>query len=74
MKQLVWGLILLLLILHQDGWFWLDSRLVFGFMPVGMFYHVCLSLAAGLTWYLATRWAWPRDLEVTAPDDEVMSS
>ena len=55
------GLVLLLLILHQDNWFWDDGRLVFGFMPIGLFYHACISLGASATWFLATRIAWPLD-------------
>lgn len=52
-------LVVVLLIVHQDNWFWNDARLVFGFMPIGMFWHVCISLAATLTWALASRIAWP---------------
>ncbi len=55
------GLVLLLLILHQDNWFWDDGRLIFGFMPIGLFYHACISIAASATWFLATRIAWPLD-------------
>ncbi len=55
------GLVLLLLILHQDTWFWTDDTLIFGFMPIGMFWHVCISIAASLTWALATKIAWPID-------------
>ncbi len=53
------GLVLLLLIVHQDNWFWLDDTLLFGFMPIGLFWHACISVAATLTWYLATKIAWP---------------
>lgn len=53
----------LLLILHQDNWFWTDDSLVFGFMPIGMFWHVCISIGASLTWALATVIAWPFDDE-----------
>ena len=52
-------MVVVLLILHQDNWFWTDSRLVFGFMPIGMFWHVGISIAAALTWALATQIAWP---------------
>ena len=58
---LVWGLVLLLLIIHQDNWFWDNDTLVFGFMPVGLLYHACISIAAATTWYLATLFAWPVD-------------
>ena len=59
MKWIVWALILLLLVLHQDNWFWTDGTLVFGFIPIGLFYHACLSLAAGAVWLLAVKCAWP---------------
>ena len=58
---LVWGLVLLLLIIHQDNWFWDDNTLVFGFMPIGLLYHAGISVAAATTWYLATLFAWPVD-------------
>ena len=52
-------LVLLLLILHQDNWFWTDATLVFGFIPIALFWHACISLAAVATCFLATRIAWP---------------
>jgi hypothetical protein len=71
MKYVVWGLILLLVVLHQDVWFWDDATLVFGFMPITLLYHAMISLAAGFTWWLATKYAWPAELEaVEAPASE----
>lgn len=64
MSKLVWALVLLLLVLHQDNWLWEDDTLVFGFMPIGLFYHSCLSVAAGVVWFLATKFCWPTKLEV----------
>jgi hypothetical protein len=61
-SYIVWGLVVALLILHQDNWFWADTTLVFGFLPVGLAYHMGISLAAGITWFLATRFAWPDEL------------
>lgn len=61
MRKVVWGLVLLLAILHQDLWFWEDSTLVGGIVPIGLFFHACLSVAAGLVWWLATIYAWPID-------------
>ncbi|RMF40689.1 MAG: DUF3311 domain-containing protein [Planctomycetota bacterium] len=60
-KRIVWGLVLLLIILHQDVWFWESDYLVLGVVPIGLFYHACLSVAAGVVWYLATLYAWPLD-------------
>ena len=53
--------------LHQDFWFWDRARpLVFGFLPIGFFYHAVYSVAvAGLMWGLI-RFAWPGHLEVEA--------
>ena len=35
-----------LYVLHQDIWFWRTARpLVFGVLPVGLFYHGCFSVA-----------------------------
>lgn len=61
MKKVVWGLVILLIILHQDFWLWNDSRLVFGFIPITLFYQCCISLGAAFVWYLATIYAWPFD-------------
>ena len=59
MRGFVWLLVVLLVVVHQDNWFWNDNTLVFGFMPIGLFYHACISVAASITWFLATRFAWP---------------
>ncbi len=56
-------LAVLLLILHQDYWFWSNKTLVFGILPMGLFWHICISIAATLTWYLATQIAWPRETQ-----------
>jgi hypothetical protein len=59
MRYLIGILLLLLLVLHQDNWFWEDDTLVFGFIPMGLFYHACISVAASITWFLATKFVWP---------------
>jgi hypothetical protein len=66
MKYVVWALVALLLVLHQDDWFfnfWKSPELVFGFMPKTLLYHAGISTAAAITWYLATIYAWPKKLE-----------
>ena len=65
MKRLVYGLIILLAILHQDFWWWNDAEtLVFGFMPIGLAYHAGVSVAAGLLWAMAVRYCWPADVDL----------
>ena len=67
MKYVVWCLIVLLIILHQDYWQWHDASLWFGFLPVQLGYHALISLAAAVVWWLATRYCWPGDeLDKTA--------
>ena len=69
MKYVVWGLVGLLLILHQDFWFWNNASLVWGVVPITLVYHAGLSIAAGVVWYLATRFAWPENLDEQASTD-----
>lgn len=52
-----------LYILHQDIWFWRSSYLVFGFIPIGLFYQGCFSVAASLLMWLLVTFAWPSHLE-----------
>jgi hypothetical protein len=52
-----------LYILHQDIWFWRSSYLVFGFVPIGLFYHGLFSIAAALLMWLLVTYAWPSHLE-----------
>jgi|SRR5687768_4564108 len=50
--------------LHQDIWFWRTARpLVFGFLPIGLFYHACFSVAAAVLLAILVRYAWPGHLE-----------
>jgi hypothetical protein len=62
--------VVLAYVLHQDVWLWRSARpLVFGFLPVGLFYHACYTVAvSGLMWLLV-RYAWPAHLEDAASGD-----
>ena len=56
--------------LHQDIWFWRTARpLVFGFMPIGLFYHACFSVLAALLLGALVKFAWPGHLEDEEPGD-----
>jgi hypothetical protein len=65
MKRLLLAIIVIALyILHQDVWFWrAASPLVFGFLPVGLFYHACFTVAVSLALWILVRLAWPAHLE-----------
>ena len=65
MKNFLLGLgVVALYALHQDIWFWdVAQPLVFGFLPVGLFYHAVYSVAIALFMILLVRVAWPVELE-----------
>lgn len=53
-----------LYVLHQDFWFWRAARpLVFGFLPIGLFYHACYTVATALVMWMVVEHAWPSHLE-----------
>jgi hypothetical protein len=62
-------LVALLYVLHQDFWFWRAARpLVFGFLPIGLFYHAAFTVACAIVmWLLVTR-AWPAHLDRSSAD------
>jgi hypothetical protein len=64
MRLLTWSLLLSLAVLHHDVWFWHTwEPLVLGFLPVGLAWHVGISLAAAAGWAMAVRYCWPAHLE-----------
>ena len=63
-KVLLPALVLAVYALHQDIWLWRTARpLVFGFLPIGLFYHACYTLACALLMWLLVAKAWPQALE-----------
>lgn len=63
-------LLVVLFVLHQDFWFWRAARpLLFGFLPVGIWYHVCFTLAVSLVMWLLIQQAWPQHLEEDLDDE-----
>ena len=58
-----------LAIAHHDFWFWNSKALVFGFMPVGLAYHVAYTLAAAALLAFAVKYAWPANAEKFAEGD-----
>lgn len=73
-SPLVWILFVALFVLHHDVWYWSDSSLVLGFMPVGLAWHVGFSVAASLLWLLAIKIAWPSDIEAWAETEDTPST
>ncbi len=53
-----------LYVLHQDIWFWRDARpLVFGFLPIGLFYHAAYTALISIVLAWLVRAHWPAHLE-----------
>lgn len=51
-------------LLHQDCWNWKAIQpLTFGFLPVGLAYHVGYSLLATVLMAVLVRFAWPSHLD-----------
>jgi hypothetical protein len=76
-RTLIWLAVIALIVLHQDFWFWTTFEpLVFGFLPIGLAYHVGISIAAAVVWFLATKYCFPVDEDsagatpVTAPEGD----
>lgn len=64
MKPSIALLLLVYYVLHQDFWNWTQARpLVFGFVPIGLFYHALYAAGASLLMKMLVTWAWPADLE-----------
>ena len=56
MKKVVYGLIFLMAVIHQDVWWWDNNSLVFGFMPLGLFYHALFSCMAAGVMHVCRPW------------------
>ena len=72
MKKTLLGLATLAVyLLHQDFWFWSQARpLVFGFLPIGLFYHAAYCALASLVLWQFVKHAWPTELEREAERHE----
>jgi hypothetical protein len=71
-----WFLLILtvgLIIVHQDFWNWAktDPRM-FGYLPVGIWYHAAFCIAASVLLWLFVLLAWPKHLEDAQPEDGVV--
>ena len=61
-----WVLVAALIVAQQCSWFWQSDVLVLEFLPAPLFYHVCVSLAAVVVWWIGTIVAWPGDSSISA--------
>jgi Protein of unknown function (DUF3311) len=55
--------------LHQDIWFWREARpLVFGILPVGLFYHAAYTLLSSVLLAFLVHRYWPAHLDALSAD------
>ena len=67
-KLLLFLVILVVYVLHQDIWNWRTADpLIFGFLPIGLAYHAAYSILAAAMMALLVACAWPRQLEEQDP-------
>ena len=63
-KALLFLLVAIVYVLHQDFWNWRVSHpLVFGFLPIGLAYHAGYSILAAIMMAILVKTAWPKHLE-----------
>jgi len=54
----------LVIVLRNDWWNWSKVEpLLFGFLPVGLWWQACVSIMASILMALCVRFAWPGHLE-----------
>jgi hypothetical protein len=71
-RKWIWTAVIVLAVLHQDFWLWDNRSLVFGFLPIGLAYHMLFSIMAAVVWACALKFAWPEEWQAWA--DEVQST
>lgn len=63
MKALPVLIIVVMVALHHDIWNWTNKTLVFGFLPIGLAYHIFYAILASLTMAFLVKFAWPSEIE-----------
>ena len=61
-RWLIYLLVLVLYVFHNDLWLWDDPTLIAG-LPVGLIYHIGFCVAAAGLMVLLVNYAWPDHLE-----------
>jgi hypothetical protein len=59
---LLYALLVVLFLLHNDLWLWNDPSLILG-LPAGLAYHIGFSIATSAVLTLLVIYAWPEHLD-----------
>jgi hypothetical protein len=63
-KFLLFLMILVVYVVHQDIWNWHKTDpMVFGFLPIGLAYHAGYSIVCAVMMAILVKCAWPKDLD-----------
>ena len=57
LRWILYLLVVILYILHNDFWFWGTSNIVLG-LPVGLLYHILFCFAASVLMYSLVKFVW----------------
>jgi len=74
MNRVSWLILFVLVVLHHDFWFWSDSTLIAGWLPIGLAYHMGLTLVAVAFWCFVVKTAWPSTQPEASSGDEGSAS
>ena len=66
-KNILYLVILIVYILHNDLWFWNNPTIIMG-IPVGLFYHLIYCFIASILLFLLIKFAWPKIVEEVDQD------
>lgn len=67
MRWILTLLVLAVIFLHQDTWFWNSKALVLGFLPIGLAYHIVYTLLCAMTMWTLVLYVWPDHLDEAEP-------
>ena len=57
LRWVLYSLLVLLFILHNDFWLWGTPQLILG-LPVGLLYHIVFCLVASLLMFFIVKFVW----------------
>ena len=57
LRWILYLLVVVLFILHNDFWFWGTSKIVLG-LPVGLLYHILFCFAASVLMFSIVKFVW----------------
>jgi hypothetical protein len=73
MKWVMTFLTVVLIVVHQDLWNWAKAKPeLFGFLPVGIWYHGLFCVAASVVLWMWGAFLWPSHLENVQPEPGVV--